>query len=190
MSNCETQTASSDETSMATWHSIIDTALGELTVVRDQHGLRGLYFPHHWYRPAVDTFGARRDDGFEGVAQQLDEYLAGQRREFDIPRSVQGDSFQHAVWQLIDEIPYGETVTYGQLASNLADGVTAQQVGAAVGHNPLCVIVPCHRVVGSGGKLTGYAGGVARKRFLLDLEHDHACRFDGSPFQDALLPPM
>ena len=190
MSNHETQTASSHETSATNWHSIIDTALGELTVVRDQQGLRGLYFPHHWYRPARDTFGARRDDGFEDIEQQLDEYLAGQRREFEIPRSVQGDSFQHAVWQLIDQIPYGQTVTYGQLASKLADGVTAQQVGAAVGRNPLCIIVPCHRVVGSGGKLTGYAGGVARKRFLLDLEHDHACRSDGSPFQGALLPPM
>jgi methylated-DNA-[protein]-cysteine S-methyltransferase len=175
---------------MSNWHSIIDTALGELTVVRDQRGLRGLYFPHHWYRPAADTFGARRDDGFEDVEQQLDEYLAGQRREFEIPRSVHGDSFQHAVWQLIDHVPYGQTVTYGQLASKLADGVTAQQVGAAVGRNPLCVIVPCHRVVGSGGKLTGYAGGVTRKRFLLDVEDDHACRSDGSPFQDALLPPM
>jgi methylated-DNA-[protein]-cysteine S-methyltransferase len=176
------------ETLTPTWHSAIATDLGELTVVRDQSGLRGLYFPHHWYRPAQETFGPRRDDGFDDTTGQLGEYLAGQRREFDIPLSVHGDLFQEIVWQLIAEIPYGDMITYGELAAQIAGGVTAQQVGAAVGRNPLCIIVPCHQVVGAGGMLTGYAGGIARKRFLLDLEHDHVCRSDGSPFQDALLP--
>lgn len=176
------------ETLTPTWHSVITTELGPLSVVRDQSGLKGLYFPHHWYRPAQETFGPRRDDGFDDTIGQLDEYLAGQRREFDIPLSVHGDPFQETVWQLIAEIPYGDTITYSELAAQIAGGVTAQQVGAAVGRNPLCIIVPCHRVVGAGGKLTGYAGGIARKRFLLDLERDHACRSSGSAFQDSLLP--
>ncbi|WP_445170072.1 methylated-DNA--[protein]-cysteine S-methyltransferase [Mycolicibacterium sp. Dal123E01] len=176
------------EPSTRSWHSVIATPLGALTVVRDEDGLRGLYFPHHWYRPSQDTFGPRRDEGFSHVARQLDEYLAGQRREFEIPRSVRGDEFQLAVWQLIDRVPYGDTTTYGQLAAQLDVAATAQQVGAAVGRNPLCIIVPCHRVVGAGGKLTGYAGGVGRKRRLLDVERDQASRSDGSPFQDALWP--
>lgn len=171
-----------------TWHSVISTEVGTLTVVRDQAGLRGLYFPHHWYRPAEETFGPRRDAGFEDTREQLAEYLAGRRRKFTIPLSVSGDPFQKTVWQLVSQIPYGETVTYGELAPQLGGGCMAQQVGGAVGRNPLCIVVPCHRVVGAGGKLTGYAGGVARKRFLLDLERDHACRAGGSPFQDALLP--
>lgn len=176
-----------DETTTRPWHSVITTELGELTVVRDDDGLRGLYFPHHWYRPAQESFGPRRDEGFRDVACQLDEYLAGRRRAFQLPLSVRGDSFQRAVWRLVDEIPYGATVTYGALAKRLTGPATAQQVGAAVGRNPLCIVVPCHRVVGLGGKLTGYAGGVPRKRQLLDLERDHASRADGSPFQQALL---
>jgi len=177
------------ETISATWHSVIATELGELTLVRDQNGLRGLYFSQHWYRPAVNTFGPRRDEGFDDTARQLDEYLSGRRRDFDIPRSVHGDMFGQAVWQMIDHIPYGATVTYGELAAQIGGPVTAQHVGAAVGRNPLCIIVPCHRVVGAGGKLTGYAGGISRKRLLLERERDHASRSQGAPFQDVLVLP-
>ncbi|OLP03602.1 cysteine methyltransferase [Mycolicibacterium porcinum] len=173
---------------MNTWHSVIATELGDLTVVRDERGLRGLYFPRHWYRPAQHTFGPRDDGGFDDTIAQLSEFLAGRRRDFALPLSVHGDPFQRAVWQLIARIPYGSTVSYGELVAKIGGPVTAQQVGAAVGRNPVSIIVPCHRVVGSGGKLTGYAGGLARKRFLLDLEHSHNCRSVGAPFQDALLP--
>lgn len=92
-----------------------------------------------------------------------------------------------AVWALIAEIPYGETTTYGELAARLGDGISAQQVGAAVGRNPLSIVASCHRVVGRNGKLTGYAGGIARKRYLLDLERDHLCRSSGILFQGALI---
>lgn len=173
----------------ATWHSVITTELGELTLVRDQNGLRGLYFARHWHRPADSTFGPRRDEGFDDTARQLGDYLSGRRRDFEVPRSVRGDAFQQAVWQLIDQIPYGSTVTYGDLAARIGGPVTAQQVGAAVARNPLCIIVPCHRVVGAGGKLTGYAGGISRKRLLLERERDHASRTQGAPFQGALVPP-
>jgi methylated-DNA-[protein]-cysteine S-methyltransferase len=159
-----------DTASATSWHTVVPTALGELTLVRDADALLGLYFPNHWYRPDPVTFGPRRADGFDEAAGQLGEYLAGQRREFDLALGPRGDEFQQLVWNLVRQVPYGDTVTYGALARRLGGDVTAQQVGAAVGRNPLCIVLPCHRVVGAAGKLTGYAGGLARKRHLLDLE--------------------
>lgn len=159
-----------DKNAVRCWHTVVPTALGELTLVRDADALQGLYFPHHWYMPNPATFGALRDDGFDEAVGQLGEYLDGQRREFDLALGPRGPEFHQRVWDLVRQVPYGDTVTYGALARRLGREVTAQQVGAAVGRNPLCVFVPCHRIVGAGGKLTGYAGGLARKRFLLDLE--------------------
>jgi methylated-DNA-[protein]-cysteine S-methyltransferase len=152
------------------WHTMVPTALGELTLVRDAEALRGLYFPHQWYRPSPVSFGVRCDEGFDEAVGQLGEYLAGQHSGFDLAVAPRGREFQQRVWNLVRQVPYGDTVTYGALACRLGREVTAQQVGAAVGRNPLCVFVPCHRVVGAAGRLTGYAGGLARKRLLLDLE--------------------
>jgi methylated-DNA-[protein]-cysteine S-methyltransferase len=157
-----------------TWHTITVTRLGYLTVVRDARGLRGVYFPHHWHLPNPATFGPQRDDGFDEVTRQLTDYLAGGRRHFDLALAPVGDPLQLKVWELVAQIPYGETTTYGELAALAGDGLTAQQVGAMVGRNPLSIVVPCHRVVGRNGKLTGYAGGITRKRLLLDLEHEYA----------------
>ena len=155
-------------------HSVIDSPLGELTVVADGDALTGVYFRHHWHRPAQDTFGrlvdAQSDVLLAEAGVQLTDYLAGDRADFDLPIALHGDERQHRVWKLLTAIPYGETVTYGELAAALADGTTAQEVGQAVGRNPLCIVVPCHRVVGSNGQLTGYAGGLKRKQFLLELE--------------------
>jgi methylated-DNA-[protein]-cysteine S-methyltransferase len=152
----------------------MDSPVGELTLVADDGGLTGVYFPHHWYRPDPATFGRRADAGFGEVKSQLTEYFAGRRQRFDLRLNACGDDFQRRVWELIGDIPYGQTATYGDLARDLArelgSQVLAKDVGAAVGRNPLSVIVPCHRVVGKDGRLTGYAGGLARKRFLLDLE--------------------
>lgn len=175
------------ESTMPVWHSTAQTVLGELTLVRNVIGLLGIYFPHHWYRPDAATFGPRHHDGFAEAKAQLNEYLSGERREFALPQAVSGDPFQRAVWALIASIPYGETTTYGELAVQLGGTTTAQQVGAAVGRNPLSIVVPCHRVVGRNGKLTGYAGGLARKRYLLDLEGDHASHTNRTPFQSALI---
>ena len=159
---------------MTTRHAVIDSPLGELTLVADGDALTGLYFRHHWYRPAADTFGpcvdAQSDDLFVEARAQLSDYLAGDRTDFDLPIRPQGDEAQGRVWDLLTTIPYGDTVTYGELAAALADGTTAQEVGQAVGRNPLSIIVPCHRVVAKTGKLTGYAGGLKRKQFLLELE--------------------
>jgi methylated-DNA-[protein]-cysteine S-methyltransferase len=150
--------------------TIIDSPVGELTLVADDGGLTGLYFPHHWYRPDPATFGRPADAGFGEVKSQLTEYFAGERQRFDLRLNARGDDFQRRVWELIGDIPYGQTATYGDLAHELGGRVLAKDVGAAVGRNPLSVIVPCHRVVGKDGRLTGYAGGLTRKRFLLDLE--------------------
>jgi methylated-DNA-[protein]-cysteine S-methyltransferase len=151
-------------------HTVLQSRLGELTVVKEDGSLTGLYFPRHWPRPDRAAFGARSDEGFGEVARQLAEYLAGQRDTFDLPLKVSGTEFDRFVWDLIGQVPYGQTTTYGELARRLGNGASPQDVGAAVGRNPLCVIIPCHRVIGSTGKLTGYAGGLERKRALLDIE--------------------
>ena len=165
---------------MAVHHTIIETGIGELTLVADDDALTGIYYPQHWHKPTMEGFGplveASTDPLFGRVAEQFDEYLAGRRTSFEIPTAAVGDAFQKKVWALLDEIPYGETTTYGALAEKLGDRSLARIVGQAVGRNPLSVIVPCHRVVGSDGSLTGYAGGLERKRLLLELEEPDEAR--------------
>jgi methylated-DNA-[protein]-cysteine S-methyltransferase len=155
---------------MSTTHTTIDTPLGELTLVAESGSLSGVYFPGHWTRPDPAAFGERSDGGFEEVERQLAEYFAGDRTSFELSTAATGDTFERRVWAAIAEIPYGLTMTYGEIARELGDPALARDVGAAVGRNPLSVVVPCHRVVGKNGTLTGYAGGLRRKRFLLDLE--------------------
>jgi methylated-DNA-[protein]-cysteine S-methyltransferase len=157
-------------------HALLATSLGELTVLREDEALTGLYFPRHWPRPDRAAFGARVDAGFEDIARQLYEYLAGERSAFELALKVSGPDFDRRVWQLIAEIPYGQTTTYGELARDLGAGTDPRDVGAAVGRNPLSIVVPCHRVIGSTGKLTGYAGGLERKRTLLQIEHARVLR--------------
>jgi methylated-DNA-[protein]-cysteine S-methyltransferase len=157
-------------------HTVLATSLGELTVVREEGALTGLYFPRHWPRPDRTTFGPRTDEGFEELARQLGEYLAGERGEFELPLQARGGEFDRRVWELIAGIPYGETTTYGELGRELGPGTDPRDVGAAVGRNPLCIIIPCHRVIGATGKLTGYAGGLNRKRTLLEIERAGALR--------------
>jgi methylated-DNA-[protein]-cysteine S-methyltransferase len=151
-------------------HTTIDTSIGELTLVAEDGVLSGVYYPGHWTRPDRTSFGPRTEDGFEVAERQLAEYLAGDRTAFDLPTVARGDGFQRRVWELLNGIPYGETTTYGALAQELGDPALARAVGRAVGSNPLSIICPCHRVVGKDGSLTGYAGGLERKRQLLDLE--------------------
>jgi methylated-DNA-[protein]-cysteine S-methyltransferase len=155
-------------------HTYVETSLGRLLLVAADEALAGLYFPEHWYPPKESDIGeqvdAESDPLFNGAAQQLHEYLAGTRQTFDIPLSTEGDNFSERVWALLREIPYGETTTYGTLATTLGNKNLSQRVGQAVGHNPISIVIPCHRVVGSDGSLTGFAGGLQRKRMLLDLE--------------------
>jgi methylated-DNA-[protein]-cysteine S-methyltransferase len=154
----------------STTHKTIDTPLGELTLVAEGGALSGIYFPGHWTKPDSATFGEESEHGFEEVERQLAEYFSGQRTSFDLKTSTFGDAFQRQVWEILDRIPYGQTTTYGQIAHELGNPTLARKVGNAVGHNPLSIVVPCHRVVGKEGKLTGYAGGLERKQRLLELE--------------------
>ncbi|MFJ1768408.1 methylated-DNA--[protein]-cysteine S-methyltransferase [Amycolatopsis sp. NPDC088138] len=159
---------------MSVRHTVIDSPVGPLTLVGEGAALLGLYFDGHLRTPRLVDHGPRVDDGFEAAEAQLREYFAGTRREFDLELAPRGSAFEKQVWALLTKIPYGETRTYGQLAAELGDPGAAQAVGNANGWNPISVIVPCHRVVGTSGGLTGYAGGLTRKRFLLSLEEPPA----------------
>jgi methylated-DNA-[protein]-cysteine S-methyltransferase len=162
----------------STRHVIIDSPIGPLTLVRDDgdySGLTGLYYPGHWTRPDRNSFGPRvesaNDHGFDDAIAQLSEYFAGGRRHFDLPLNPRGSDHARQVWRLLAEIPYGQTTTYGALASKVGGAIRPRDIGGVVGENPLSILIPCHRVVGSTGKLTGYAGGLDRKRYLLELEN-------------------
>lgn len=160
-------------------HTIIDSPIGLLTLVRGEWGITGLFMPDH--RPAPDeaAFGARDDAAFADAAEQLGEYWAGERTAFELPLDPAGSGFQQRVWQVLRTIPYGETRTYGWIAASLGQPTAVRAVGLANSRNPISIVVPCHRVVGSTGKLVGYAGGVERKRFLLDHERGDGLSGDG-----------
>jgi len=157
---------------MNTRHSLVETSLGTLTVVATDGSIVGLYFPGHWYLPPAASLGERveGDPLIDEAAAQLAEFLNGSRTGFDLPVATAGSALQERVWAILRDIPYGATTSYGAIATRLGDRALAQSVGQAVGHNPVSIIIPCHRVLGSTGRLTGYAGGVERKRALLDLE--------------------
>lgn len=152
-------------------HTRIDSPIGMLTLVNTDGVLGAVYMAEHARMPDAGTFGEESSAGFEEAIAQLAEYFAGERRTFTLPLAPAGSDFQHRVWKLLAEIPYGETRSYGQLAEQLGDRLVIRAVGAANGRNPLSIIVPCHRVVGADGSLTGYAGGLQRKKYLLGLEN-------------------
>lgn len=147
-------------------HTVIESPLGPLLAVAEGAELVSLHFADR----AAEPDGERDDGSFGETERQLREYFAGRRQRFDLPLAPRGSEFQLRVWKALEQIPYGRTRTYGDLARELGCPGAAQAVGAANGRNPLAVVVPCHRVIGSDGALTGYAGGLERKRRLLDLE--------------------
>ena len=151
-------------------HSQYESPLGTLTLVAEGDALTGVYFDDHARRPPAAAFGARDDAAFIAVKRQLDQYFAGVRTSFDLPLAPAGDAFEQRVWRELVRIPFGETRSYGAIAQLLGDKRLARAVGSANGRNPLCIIVPCHRVIGSDGSLVGYAGGLERKRQLLSRE--------------------
>jgi methylated-DNA-[protein]-cysteine S-methyltransferase len=167
----------------------IDSPLGELLLVGDGRALHRLHMQDGRSRLSIDPRWERHDDAFANVVQQLAEYFDGRRRVFDLELEFGGASdagaadtagghgagasanpFELRVWRALLEIPYGETVSYGQIAATIGAPTAARAVGLANGRNPIAVIVPCHRVIGADGTLTGYGGGLERKRLLLDLE--------------------
>lgn len=152
-------------------HAFVDTSLGRLTVVAEGDTVVGVYFPDHSHPPKEVGDEVGLDDPTIIRAQEeLRQYLAGERTGFGVPVATNGGDFSDRVWAMLREIPYGETVTYGELARRMGNVNLAQRVGQCVGRNPVSIIIPCHRVVGADGSLTGYAGGVERKQTLLDLE--------------------
>ncbi|HJU97653.1 MAG TPA: methylated-DNA--[protein]-cysteine S-methyltransferase [Jiangellaceae bacterium] len=156
---------------MPTYWTSVGSPLGPLLLTADDEGLTGLHMDSGRYGPAAPKAGWVEDAALlADVAGQLDEYFAGDRTEFDVPLHPSGTPFQLEVWQALTTIPYGEVRSYGQIADQLGHPGASRAVGLANGRNPIAVIVPCHRVVGASGSLTGYGGGLERKRLLLDLE--------------------
>lgn len=155
----------------------IATPIGRLDVVAHDTAVVSIWFEHdqHGGRPAP---AVRVEPGehplLDRAVAQLEEYFAGTRTEFDLPLDPTGTAFQHQVWDALRRIPFGETITYGQQALMLGDRNKSRAVGAANGKNPIPIVVPCHRVVGSNGHLTGFAGGLDAKAWLLD--HERAVR--------------
>ncbi|MFB6850080.1 methylated-DNA--[protein]-cysteine S-methyltransferase [Streptomyces sp. NPDC056373] len=155
-------------------HTVTDSPYGPLTLVCDDGVLCGLYMTDQRHRPAEETFGTRDDTLFAEAEEQLKAYFAGDLEEFTVPLRLNGTPFQRAVWEELRRIPYGETRTYGRLADTLGIPTASRAVGLANGRNPVGIIVPCHRVIGANGSLTGYGGGLERKQRLLDFERGAA----------------
>ncbi|MGO9451920.1 MAG: methylated-DNA--[protein]-cysteine S-methyltransferase [Candidatus Binataceae bacterium] len=149
-----------------------ESPMGRMLIVASEDALSGLYFVGQKYYPELDDNwlpGAKRAPVRE-TACQMKEYFAGKRREFDVPLAPEGTCFQTAVWDAIASVEYGATITYAELARRAGRPESVRAAGTATGRNPITIIIPCHRIIGSDGSLTGYAGGLERKRELQDLE--------------------
>lgn len=156
----------------------IDSPIGPLTLAGDDGRLSHLLMLDHAHAPSRDGW-ERDDSAFPEVAHQLSAYFAGDLTEFDVDYTLVGTEFQRRVWTALLTIPYGQTRSYGELAGQIGSPTASRAVGLANGRNPISIIVPCHRVIGSNGSLTGYGGGIDRKKSLLELEgrHSHATLF-------------
>jgi methylated-DNA-[protein]-cysteine S-methyltransferase len=156
------------------FYSELDTPIGALQLRGTLQGLTGIFMENHRHGPIDGYLGCQRDDQlFEEARRQLADYFAGRRRTFDFPidrDGLGGTAFQRRVWGELEKIGYGETISYGELAVRIENPKAVRAVGLANGRNPLSIVVPCHRVIGANGTLTGYGGGLERKRWLLDFE--------------------
>ncbi|GHV42513.1 methylated-DNA--protein-cysteine methyltransferase [Spirochaetia bacterium] len=155
----------------------IDTPLGPMTAAAEEEALTGLWFVGQKYYPAkADAWIGKPDQSvFAALRSWLEAYFEGKNPHVDFPLNPRGSAFQKSVWEILLQIPYGEVTTYGEIAKQLVRkqgiaSMSAQAVGGAVGHNPVSLVIPCHRVVGADGSLTGYAGGLDKKKYLLGLE--------------------
>jgi methylated-DNA-[protein]-cysteine S-methyltransferase len=151
-------------------YTTLDSPLGELTLTASAGAIDGLFMDGQRHRPAGVERWMRDDPPFAPAAAQLARYFAGERVDFDLPLRPRGTPFQQRVWAALREIPYGETVSYGELARRLGTPGASRAVGLANGRNPISIVIPCHRVIGADGSLTGYGGGLARKSWLLEHE--------------------
>ena len=151
-------------------YSTVASPIGELTLTSDGTSVTGVYM-HNQKHAAARTKDWRRDDAaLKEPRAQLQAYFAGELREFDLPLAPEGTPFQQRVWRALCDIPYGETISYGELARRIGQPKASRAVGLANGQNPISIVVPCHRVIGANGSLTGYGGGLERNRWLLAHE--------------------
>jgi methylated-DNA-[protein]-cysteine S-methyltransferase len=155
-------------------YTCVDSPIGELLLVGDGTMLHGLVMQGGKHPVEIGPDWERDDDAFADARAQLREYFAGTRTAFDLPVHLDGTEFQVRVWNALREIPYGTTISYGELARRVGRPTGARAVGAANGRNPVAVVVPCHRVIGADGSLTGFGGGMERKQLLLGLEAETA----------------
>ncbi len=158
----------------------VESPVGVLTLSGSDGVLTGLYMHDQRHAPALPADYVRDDFAFEDVVAQLEAYFAGALTEFDVELEPQGTEFQRRVWAGLREIPYGETISYGELARRVGSPRASRAVGLANGRNPLGIIVPCHRVIGADGRLTGYGGGIDRKAWLLEHERAHRASANGA----------
>jgi methylated-DNA-[protein]-cysteine S-methyltransferase len=175
--------------STTTCFSYIDSPLGRMCVQGDGHFVTGLFMPGHKRWRGPDPLWQQVDAPFTAVREQLAEYFAGKRRQFDVPLKLAGTPFQQRVWQELVRIPFGTTINYAQLAQRVGKPTAARAVGHANGRNPISIIVPCHRVIGADGKLTGYAGGVDKKQWLIAWEDRATGAEPGYLFDAACISP-
>lgn len=151
-------------------YSLHASPIGELLMTSQAGALTGLFIMGQKHAPRIEANWICDESHFQNVTCQLDEYFSGSRKEFDLPLKLVGSDFQMRVWNQLTQIPYGTTTSYGELAKRIDNPRGSRAVGLANGRNPISIIVPCHRVVGANGDLTGYGGGLAAKRWLLDFE--------------------
>jgi methylated-DNA-[protein]-cysteine S-methyltransferase len=149
---------------------VIQSPIGDLSLVSDGESLSGLFMSDHKGGPRLESGWQHGETRFDALCAQLTAYFAGDLREFDVPLAPHGTDFQMKVWQELRRIPFGETISYGELARRIGQPTASRAVGAANGQNPISIIVPCHRVIGANGTLTGYGGGIERKKWLLEHE--------------------
>ncbi len=169
-------TSRPDDSATGLGSAIVVTPIGPLTIIASDVGLRAVLWPDDEGRvPLAGTVERPDHPVLVATAEQLREYFSGERREFDLPLDPVGSRFQRDVWEALRTIDYGDTISYGEQAARMGDRRKARAVGAANGKNPISIIVPCHRVVGADGSLTGFAGGLATKAWLLD--HERQVRF-------------
>lgn len=155
------------------YYDFLETPIGRMTLFSDGEALCAIDLPEARRPRGVDARCVRNPALFDAARAQLGEYFVGQRQTFDLPLAPRGTTFQMRVWDALCTIPYGQTISYAELAQRVGNPRASRAVGLANGANPIAPIIPCHRVIGANGSLTGYGGGMSAKRFLLDLEARH-----------------
>ena len=170
---------------MTTLFSLLDSPIGELLLTGDGNAVTGIWMQSHRSEWKKTKDWLRDDRAFAVTRAQLTEYFTGERSSFELPLAAEGTGFQRKVWTELCVIPYGETISYGELARRIGQPSAARAVGLANGSNPLPIVVPCHRVIGADGSLTGFGGGIERKRWLLAHEARYSKATTGDLFSVA-----